>query len=30
MEQLVHGGDWAEQRMLHLVRTVQYTKEAAE
>ena len=28
MEQLVHGGDWAEKRQLRLVKTVQYTKDA--
>ena len=27
---LLDARDWAEQRVLHLVRTVQYTKEAAE
>ena len=27
---LLDACDWAEQRVLHLVRTVQYTKEAAE
>ena len=27
---LLDARDWAGQRVLHLVRTVQYTKEAAE
>ena len=27
---LLDARDWVEQRVLHLVRTVQYTKEAAE
>ena len=27
MTQLTHGGDWADKRVLHLVKTVQYTRE---